>query len=88
MYHFTKGFTIIITRRNRSTTYVDVAHCYTLSSMVCHSVTVVRPAKMAEQTEMRFGTRVGPRNHILDGGAYPPMGKGNFKGEKGWRIVK
>jgi len=84
-----KGFSIIIIRPHRSTTsYVDVANCYRLSSMVCRSVKVVRPAKMAEPTQMRFGTRVGPRNHILDGGAYPPMGKGNFKGEKGWRIVK
>jgi len=37
-------------------------------------------AKMAKPIDMSFGelTLVGPRNHILDGGHDPPMGKGNF----------
>ena len=41
--------------------------------MVCLSdglsVTIVSPAKTAEPIEMPFGlwTRVGPRNHVLDG---------------------
>jgi len=36
---------------------------------------------MAEPIEMPFGmkTRVGPRNHVLDG-ALDPRGKGNFEG--------
>jgi len=36
---------------------------------VCLSVTVVIPAKTAEPIELLFGlrTRVGPRNHVLDG---------------------
>ena len=39
---------------------------------VCRSVTIVSPAKTAEPIEMPFGlcTRVGPRNHVLDGGAH------------------
>jgi len=36
---------------------------------VCRSVTVVNNAKTAQLIEMPFGlrTRVGPRNHVLDG---------------------
>jgi len=36
---------------------------------------------MAALIEMPFGfrTRVGPRNHVLDGGPDPPMGKGNLE---------
>jgi len=43
------------------------------------SVTVVSPAKMAEPIEMPFSlcTRVGPRNHVLDGGP-DPHGKKQF----------
>jgi len=52
--------------------------------MVCRSVTLESPAKTAEPVEMPFGlrTRVGPGNHLLDGGPDPPMGRGNF-GERG-----
>jgi len=41
---------------------------------VCPSVTLVSPAKTAAPIEMPFGlrTRVGPRNHIFDGGPYHP----------------
>jgi len=40
---------------------------------------------MAEPIEMPFGlrTRVGPENHVLDGGPDPPMGMGNFERRKG-----
>jgi len=82
---------MIIIRPHRSTTYVDVVYCYRPSSVVCRSVclwvcwsvTLVSPAKMAEPIEMPFGlrTRVGPENHVLDGGPDPPMGRGNFKGK-------
>jgi len=43
----------------------------------------VSPAKTAEPIEMLFGlrTRVDPRNHILDGGQRPTIGRGNFEGE-------
>jgi len=49
------------------------------------SVTVVSPAKTAEPIEMPFGLRilVGPRNHVLDRGQHPPMGRGNFEGRGG-----
>jgi len=50
--------------------------------MVCWS------AKMAVPVKMPFGlrTRVGPRNHVLDGGLDPPW-EGAILG-KGWVIVK
>jgi len=34
---------------------------------------------------MPFGlkTRVGPRNHVLDGGPDPSTGRSNFQGERG-----
>jgi len=40
---------------------------------VCLCDTVVIPAKAAELIEMPFGVRirVGPRNHVLNGGLYP-----------------
>jgi len=80
----------IIIRPHRSSTYVDVAYCYRPSSVVCRSVTKVSPAKTAEPIEMPFGlwTLVGPRDHILDGGPDPPMGRGNFEGGKGRLIIK
>jgi len=63
---------------HRSTTYVDAAYCYRPSTAVCRSVclsvcrpvTLVSPAKMAKPIKMPFGsrTRVGSRNHVLDGG--------------------
>ena len=41
---------------------------------VCRFVTVVSPAKTDEPIKMSFGlwARVGPRNHVLDGGPNPP----------------
>jgi len=46
--------------------YVDAAYCYSPSSVVYLSVTIVSPATMAEPIEMLFElkTRVGPRNHV------------------------
>ena len=57
---------------------------------VCRSVTLVSSAKMAELIEMPFGLRtwVGPRDHVLDGGSDPPMGRGKFLGENGSPIAK
>jgi len=56
----------------------------------CLSVTLVSPAKTAEPIEIPFGLRtwLGPRDHVLDGGSDPPMGKGKFCGENGRPIVK
>ena len=52
---------------------VDATYCYYCCSVVCLFVSVcptqfVRPTKMAELIDMRFGlwTRVGLRNHVLD----------------------
>jgi len=47
----------IIIRPHRRTMYVDAAYCYRLSSVVCLSVTLVRPAKTAALTELLFGLR-------------------------------
>jgi len=48
------------------------------------SLTQVNSAKMTAPTEIPFGlrTQVGPRNHVLDGGPDPPIGRGNFEGER------
>ena len=51
---------------------------------VCLSVTV-SPTKMAEPIKMSFGcgTRVCPKNHVLDGGPDLPWEGANFWGEGG-----
>ena len=52
--------------------------------MVCRSVTVVSPAKMAQPIEVLFSVEdsVGLRNHVLDGGPDLPM-EGQFLGRGG-----
>ena len=54
--------------------YADVVYCHRLSSVVCRSVTVVSPAKMAEPIQMTFGlwAWIEQRNHELDGDPDPP----------------
>jgi len=49
------------------------------------SVTLVSPAKTAEPIEMPFGlrTRVGPGNHVLDGGPGYPMERDSIEGGRG-----
>ena len=56
------------------TTYVDAVYCCdrvasSVGRLVCRSVTLVSPAKVAEPIEIPFGLRtwVGPGNHVLDG---------------------
>jgi len=58
-------------RPHRNTTYVDAA--YYCSGVVCHSVTIVIPAKTAEPVVMPFGlwSQVVPRKRVLDGGPVP-----------------
>jgi len=80
---------IVVIRLHRSTTYVDTAYCYRPSSVVCLSVGLsvrwsVQHRRTAKPIEIpfRLWTRVGPRNHVLDGGAYPPWKGGNFDGEE------
>jgi len=82
-------------RPHHSTMFVDAAHCYWQSSVVCRSVclsvTLVSPAKTAVPIEMPFGLRtwVGPRNHVLDGVQIPPWEGAILRGERGlplWSI--
>jgi len=58
--------------------------------VVCLSVTLLCPAKTAEPIEMPSGLRtwLDPRDHILDEGSDPPMGRGKFWGENGRPVVK
>jgi len=74
----------IIIRSHGSTTYVDAAHCYRPSSMVCRSVTLVSPAKKCwtSRDAIWLRTRGGPGNHVLDG-VQIPRGNGQFLGGKG-----
>ena len=55
---------------------------------VCH--TLVSPTKTVAPIEMPFGlrTRVGPGNHVLDGGPYPPWERAILRGKKGRATVK
>ena len=83
---------LVIIRLHRSIT-CHAAYCYRLSSVVCRSlclsvnllVTPVSPTKTIAPIEMPFElrTRVGPGNHVLDGGP-DPHGKGQYWGGK-WR---
>jgi len=55
---------------------------WSVSLLVCPSVTEVSPAKTAELIEMRFG--LWARMRAQGWGPFPPMGRGNFDGrEKG-----
>ena len=78
----------IMIRLNRSTTYVDVAYCYRLISVVCRSVclsiTVVSPSKNGRTD--RDATWVvgldGPKKSCIRWSPDPPMARGNFEGER------
>ena len=52
---------------------------------VCLSVTQMSCAKTAALIEMTFGfrTRVGQRNHVLDGSPDPPWEGAILRGERG-----
>jgi len=80
--HFLLGHIAVLSTQRRPIVTDQVAWSVGLS------VTLVSPAKMAVPIEMLFGlrTRVGPRNHVLDG-VQIPHGKGQFEG-KGCPIVK
>jgi len=57
-----------------------VTYCYRRSSVVCLFVCHDRePWKAADAVLVL--TRVGPRNHVLDGGPDSHTRRGNFKGE-------
>jgi len=74
---------LVIIRLHCSTTYIDAAYCYRPSSVDCWSVTAVSHAKTAEPIDTPCGlrTRVGPSNHVLDGGQHFPKGRDNFEGD-------
>jgi len=91
-HHTGSDIIIIIIKPHHSTTYVDAADCYKLSSMVCLSVChSSEPCKNGWTHQMPFAlrTRVGPVNHVLDGGPDPPMqSKGTILRGNGWPTVK
>jgi len=63
---------LVIIRSHRSTTYKWCClYCYTPSSVVCRLTHTLQ--KRLNWSSCFFGlrTRVGPRNHILDGSLYP-----------------
>ena len=90
----------VLLRPHRSTTYVDVAYCYRPSSVVCWSVCLSDCRSVSYTSEpsknswtdrdavwvMDLG---GPREPCIRWGPDPPMGRGNFEGERGvplWSI--
>ena len=58
--------------------------------LACKSVISASSAKMAKPIEMLFGlwTRVGPKNHLLDGGPDPPCKGAILREGKGQPIVE
>jgi len=58
----------------------------THASVVCLLVTIVIPAKTAEPIKVPFWlcTRVGQRNHVLDGISDPPYWRGTFGEDNTW----
>jgi len=73
----------VVIRPHRSTTYVDAAYSYRMSSVVCRSVTLVSPAKTDAPIELPFELRtwVGPGNHVLDGVQIPHGKEQILRGE-------
>ena len=83
----------VLLRPHRSTTYVDVAYCYRPSSVVCWSVCLSDCRSVSYTSEpsknswtdrdavwvMDLG---GPREPCIRWGPDPPMGRGNFEGER------
>jgi len=83
LHHHTTIISCFITIQNGFNllvpAYVGAIYCYRPNSVVCRSVTLVSPAKMAEPIEMPLGLRswVSPGNRVLDG-VQMPHGKGQF----------
>ena len=50
---------------------------------VCVYVTGISIAKRLNRSRCRLA-RMGPHNHVLDGGPDPPRGRGNFGGGQTW----
>jgi len=66
-----------------STMYIDAVCCDRPSSVVCQSVTLVSPAKMAEPIEMPFGlrTRLAQGTLYYMGLQIPPWEVAILRGE-------
>ena len=85
-------WTFIVFRPHCSTTYVNVAYCYRLNSVVCRSVCYGRERcgdGCTDRDAVWIVDSGGPkaRNYVLDG-VPDPHGKGQFWGGKGRHIVK
>ena len=72
---------VIIIRPHHSTASVDGAYCYGASSMICRSVTVVSPAKMAQP----FCVEVwgGSKEPHIRWSPHPPWKVAIFRGGRG-----
>jgi len=78
-------------RLHRSTTYVDAAYSYQLSSVVCRSVChTSEPCKIGctARAAVWVEDLGGPGEPCIRWGLHPPMGRGKFLGEIGRPIVK
>ena len=93
---FLLALTKLLLDRIARTTYVDAVYCCRTSSVVCRSVCLSvchtsEPCKKrtAKPIEIPFGlrTRIGPGNHVLDGGQLSPW-EGEILRGKGRPIVK
>jgi len=76
----------IIFRPHCRTVYVDAAYCYIPNNVVCRSVYhSSEPCKNSwtDRDAVWVQDSGWPKNHVLDGGPDPPMGRGNFEGKGG-----
>jgi len=77
---------LCIIRPHRSTTYVDAAYCYQLSSVVCRSVFhTSEPCKngCTDRAAVWVENWGAPREPCITWESRSPVGRGNFDGETG-----
>jgi len=89
--YFVTRYVFTIIRLHRSTAYVDAAHSYRPSSVVCLSVChSSEPCKngSTDQDAVSVEDSGGRREPSIRQGSRSPMGRGNFEGGKGRPIVK
>jgi len=80
-----------IIRPHCNTTYIDMAYCYRLSSVVCQSVChTSEPCKNScSDQDAAWVQDLGvPKTTCIRWGSRSPTGRGNFEGQKGRPIVK
>ena len=56
-------------------------HCKLKGHFAVSCANMAEMVKMAMEMPFGLWTWMGPRNHVLDGGRDPPMGRGNFWGK-------